>query len=398
MASPAPTIRPASSCCRASTFRFSTAFRSSARCLAARIRLTWLAWALVPAVAFALAPHALGPAAARDGRRRGDGALGRPRAARHPRRLDRLRRRAVGPRGRASLDRRCRPVQRGHHRRARLHRAGRVLFRPQTSIVRTALGALLFGVFDAAQIRLQGRGVPAEIVQTLALCHRHPCPDRPRLRRPASDARERPPMTQPASKTNAPPTALLLVDVINSFFVEGMPNHYPAAAEVIEPLRRLLAKARASGQHRRARGRAALSRLRRLRVAQTAAPSFHRRRPTRPSSTASSPQGPREIVCPKRRYSAFFATDLALFLREQGIGAGDRRRGQDQRLHPRDRAGRFRQRLRRRRAARGDQLQPPASRGSLARGHRALFRRCRATRARRWRCWHEGRRHRLREP
>ena len=31
----------------------------------------------------------------------------------------------------------------------------------------TALGALLFGVFDAVQIRLQGRGVPAEIVQTL---------------------------------------------------------------------------------------------------------------------------------------------------------------------------------------------------------------------------------------
>lgn len=32
---------------------------------------------------------------------------------------------------------------------------------------RTALGALLFGFFDAAQIRLQGHGAPAEIVQTL---------------------------------------------------------------------------------------------------------------------------------------------------------------------------------------------------------------------------------------
>lgn len=31
----------------------------------------------------------------------------------------------------------------------------------------TALGALLFGFFDAFQIRLQGRGVPAELVQTL---------------------------------------------------------------------------------------------------------------------------------------------------------------------------------------------------------------------------------------
>jgi general nucleoside transport system permease protein len=32
---------------------------------------------------------------------------------------------------------------------------------------RTALGALLFGLFDAAQIRLQGRGAPAELVQML---------------------------------------------------------------------------------------------------------------------------------------------------------------------------------------------------------------------------------------
>ena len=32
---------------------------------------------------------------------------------------------------------------------------------------RTAAGALLFGAFDAAQIRLQGQGVPAELVQTL---------------------------------------------------------------------------------------------------------------------------------------------------------------------------------------------------------------------------------------
>jgi simple sugar transport system permease protein len=37
----------------------------------------------------------------------------------------------------------------------------------RSSPARTALGALLFGVFDAAQIRLQGHGVPAELVQTL---------------------------------------------------------------------------------------------------------------------------------------------------------------------------------------------------------------------------------------
>jgi simple sugar transport system permease protein len=37
----------------------------------------------------------------------------------------------------------------------------------RSSPTRTALGALLFGVFDAAQIRLQGHGVPSELVQTL---------------------------------------------------------------------------------------------------------------------------------------------------------------------------------------------------------------------------------------
>ena len=31
----------------------------------------------------------------------------------------------------------------------------------------TAVGALLFGFFDAFQIRLQGRGIPAELVQML---------------------------------------------------------------------------------------------------------------------------------------------------------------------------------------------------------------------------------------
>jgi len=37
----------------------------------------------------------------------------------------------------------------------------------RTSPWRTAVGALLFGFFDAAQIRLQGHGVPAELVQSL---------------------------------------------------------------------------------------------------------------------------------------------------------------------------------------------------------------------------------------
>ena len=44
-----------------------------------------------------------------------------------------------------------------------------------------------------------------------------------------------------------PKTALILVDVINSFFDPRHPNHYPAALEVLEPMRRLRARARDTG-------------------------------------------------------------------------------------------------------------------------------------------------------
>jgi len=124
-------------------------------------------------------------------------------------------------------------------------------------------------------------------------------------------------MTELASNKNAPPTALLLVDVINSFFVEGMPNHYPAAAHVIEPLRRLQARARGSGKlivHTVERHYPGFDdyewrKLPRHHFIGDADAAFFK---------GFEPSGPCEIVCAKRRYSAFFATDLALFLREQG--------------------------------------------------------------------------------
>ncbi|MFZ2109333.1 MAG: isochorismatase family protein [Roseiarcus sp.] len=54
-------------------------------------------------------------------------------------------------------------------------------------------------------------------------------------------------MPPSAAQTSQPATALILVDVTNSFFLEGMPNYYPEAAAVVEPLRRLLSQARAHG-------------------------------------------------------------------------------------------------------------------------------------------------------
>jgi maleamate amidohydrolase len=122
---------------------------------------------------------------------------------------------------------------------------------------------------------------------------------------------------------SAPPashesTALILVDVTNSFFLEGMPNHYPAAAEVVAPLRQLLAQARkaekiivhAVEQHYPGFDDYEWRKLPRHHFVGDPDAAFF---------VGFEPEGPREIVTPKRRYSAFFATDLALFLHEQKI-------------------------------------------------------------------------------
>ncbi len=125
-------------------------------------------------------------------------------------------------------------------------------------------------------------------------------------------------MIDRASESDKQPTALILVDVINSFFLEGMPNFYPEAAEVLPTLGRLLAQARNGGhvvvhaveRHRPGFDDYEWRKLPRHHYADDADAAF---------VTGFAPSGGREIVCPKRRYSAFFATDLALFLREHKI-------------------------------------------------------------------------------
>jgi ABC-type uncharacterized transport system permease subunit len=128
--------------------------------------LTWLAWALVPAVAFALARTrwglrvratgaaeatvrsvGLAPLSIRDGSTVFAGALSGLAGAQLSIGIVGLFSEGItGGRGFIALA---------------------AFYFGRTSVARTALGALLFGLFDAAQIRLQGRGVPAEIVQTL---------------------------------------------------------------------------------------------------------------------------------------------------------------------------------------------------------------------------------------
>lgn len=116
----------------------------------------------------------------------------------------------------------------------------------------------------------------------------------------------------------APKTALILVDVINSFFEPGHPNYYSGVEQVLPALRALLDAARASG---------AIV----VHAAERHRPGFNDfewgKLPVHHLADAHDaaffgefmPSGERETVVYKRRFSAFFATDLALFLREQGV-------------------------------------------------------------------------------
>lgn len=118
--------------------------------------------------------------------------------------------------------------------------------------------------------------------------------------------------------TERPETALLLVDVINSFFEPGHPNYYEGVADVLEPMRRLREAARRSG---------AIT----VHAVERHRPEFQdfewRKLPIHHLADAHDadffedfrPEGKNETTVFKRRFSAFFATDLALFLTEQKV-------------------------------------------------------------------------------
>jgi nicotinamidase-related amidase len=115
-----------------------------------------------------------------------------------------------------------------------------------------------------------------------------------------------------------PTTALLLVDVINSFFEAGHPNYYAGVEDVLQPMRQLRDAARASG---------AVT----VHAVERHRPEFHdfewKKLPIHHLADAHDadyfqdfrPEGANETSVFKRRFSAFFATDLALFLTEQKV-------------------------------------------------------------------------------
>lgn len=116
-----------------------------------------------------------------------------------------------------------------------------------------------------------------------------------------------------------PATVLILVDVINDFFDERGPNFYPRVVETIEPLAELLAVARetdamvvhAVERHRKGFADAEQPKLPIHCLEGSFEADFF---PGFEPDLARS-----EVVVAKRRYSSFFATDLALLLQEQGI-------------------------------------------------------------------------------
>jgi len=111
--------------------------------------------------------------------------------------------------------------------------------------------------------------------------------------------------------------ALLLVDVDNAFFDPRGAFFYPDALLVLEPLRQLLETARDAGRlvvHAREWHQPGLADFEAIKLPTHCLAGEFDALPF-----PGFAERPGEPVIHKRRYSAFFATDLALLLREQGV-------------------------------------------------------------------------------
>jgi maleamate amidohydrolase len=114
-------------------------------------------------------------------------------------------------------------------------------------------------------------------------------------------------------------SALIVVDGINDFYDPRGANYYPEVEQTVQPILRLLEQGRANGTlivHAVERHRPGLDDFEWRKLPEHSfLDSFESTifEPFTPSG------GHRELELHKRRFSAFFATDLALTLREQGI-------------------------------------------------------------------------------
>ncbi|MEN1975993.1 cysteine hydrolase family protein [Cellulomonas sp. P4] len=139
--------------------------------------------------------------------------------------------------------------------------------------------------------------------------------------RPGPSAPPVPPVPAPEVPVPAdrPVTALVLVDVIASFFDPAQPNHYPGVEQVLAPMAALLARARERGSlvvHAVERHHPGLADFEFGKL-----PRHHQAgEPDAQYVPGFEPlPGGYEVEVTKRRFSAFYATDLDLLLREQGV-------------------------------------------------------------------------------
>ena len=113
-------------------------------------------------------------------------------------------------------------------------------------------------------------------------------------------------------------TALIMVDVVRGFFSPSGSLYYASAADIVPTLRTLLSAARGQERlvvHVGERHRVELDDFEFEKIP----PHFPAGGPDSEFFDDIRPDGPCELALSKRRYSAFFATDLDLLLREQTI-------------------------------------------------------------------------------
>jgi nicotinamidase-related amidase len=112
--------------------------------------------------------------------------------------------------------------------------------------------------------------------------------------------------------------ALILIDGINGFYDPAGATYFPEVEQTIAPVERLLAAAR---EHRTLVVHAVERHRKVLDDFEWRALPPHSMEGTFDAEIFPrfAPTHPLEIVVPKRRFSAFFSTDLSLLLREQGI-------------------------------------------------------------------------------
>lgn len=121
------------------------------------------------------------------------------------------------------------------------------------------------------------------------------------------------------NRVSSTATALVLIDIQNSFFHQEGENYYPESAEIVPNLHRLLELARTSGhvivhvceQHRPNLDDFEHVKLYEHCVAGSWNAAFF--------AGFGPAGGDNEFLLEKRRMSAFFATDLDLLLREKRI-------------------------------------------------------------------------------